>query len=81
MTHAIKGTKVTKNASNVVFVIPCFIKRINKFINGFTGRYSISETILFCLQNGEKVFATVLFKLHFKCLGLMKPAHPEEVHS
>jgi len=31
MTHAIKGRSfVTQNASNVVFVIPCFINRIRE---------------------------------------------------
>ena len=31
MTHAIKGRSfVTENASNVVFVIPCFINRIRE---------------------------------------------------
>ena len=38
MAYAIKGCSYIKeNASNVVFVIPYFINRINKFINGITG--------------------------------------------
>jgi hypothetical protein len=36
---------------------------------------------IFTLQNWEVVFATVLFKLHFKCLWLTKPVRPEEVHA
>jgi len=48
MTQAIQClTYVTENAGIVAVIIRCFMNKINKFINGIIGWYSISGNILF----------------------------------